>query len=176
MPRFNTAADLLLDRGLNSLVCVQLTPIPVGGTELSQVNTSLKAYVDSSRCFEHWKDWRLKGSQAAREGTADISISQKHCSAIICSRHPVTPKAGEGTVDRKTQGKKVRKVCQGYLYVSARGTAYMYTWMWARMWKGGLGTITVKPYTLRQLQLPLVTLPGTNLTATGSSSGLRSNE
>lgn len=46
MPRFNTAADLLLDRGLNSLVCAQCTPIPVGGTEPPQENTLLKAYSD----------------------------------------------------------------------------------------------------------------------------------
>lgn len=101
---------------------------------------------DFSQHFEH------KDQEAARphvRAQLISSISQKHCFVIICSHHPGTPKGSEGTVDRKTGGGSggwIRKECQGYLQVSARETVHLYVWIGARMWKGRLGIMTVKPY------------------------------
>lgn len=87
----------------------------------------------------------------------------------------MTAKGCEATVDRKTRGwkseKTVRDICR-----SLQDRQRTYVWIGAGAWKRGLGNMTVKPYRQTdKLQLQVVTLHGTNLTATGSNSGLRSN-
>ena len=174
MPRCDTAADLPLDRGLNSLVCAQRTPTPAGGTKLSQVNTLLKAYWD--RTLLSASSTKTKKQPGAHEGMADISLGQKHCFVIICSCHPVTPKGGKGTVDGKTGGKQsektVRSICRSLqgrqcIHMCGQGHTRGRKGWGLRQWN--------HTHRQKQLQLRVATLPGTNLTATGSSSGLRSN-
>lgn len=102
---------------------LQFALTPAEGTELSQVNSSFKAYSDwTLLCGSSTKTERQPGLHMRAQLTS--SISQNHC-CVICSCHTMTPKVGRGLMTGKQRRGGSTKHCQGYPQVSAKVIACM---------------------------------------------------